>query len=122
MQLQSVQNATARLITGTRRRDRITLVLHELHYPSESVSSSNFKVACLVRQSLFGQAPLYLADDCCLCSTALGALCGQLTFRDRLAWRLEHSADGGQMSALCLLDLTAAFDTVDHELLLHSGP
>jgi len=27
-----------------------------------------FKVACLVRQSLFGQAPHYLADDCCLVS------------------------------------------------------
>ena len=28
------------------------------------------------------------------------------------------AADSGLMSALCLLDLTAALDTVDHELLI----
>ena len=64
--LQSVQNATAWLITGTRRSDHIPL-LRELHRPPirERVK---FKVACLVRQSLSGQAPLYFADDCRLVS------------------------------------------------------
>jgi len=65
--LRSVQNATARLIAGTRRRHHITLVLRELHWLPirERVK---FKLACLVRLSLFRQAPLYLADDCCLVS------------------------------------------------------
>jgi len=66
-ELQSVQNATARLITDTRRSDHISPVLSELHWLPirERVK---FKVACLVRQSLSGQAPLYLADDCRLVS------------------------------------------------------
>jgi len=58
--LQSVQNTTAWPITGTRRRAHIALVPRELHV--------KFRVACLVCQSLFGQVPLYLADDCCLVS------------------------------------------------------
>ena len=52
--VQSVQNATARLITGTRRSDHI----RELHWlPIRQ--SVKFKVVCVVRQSLSGQAPLY---------------------------------------------------------------
>jgi len=65
--LQSVQNAIARLLTGTRRRDHITPVLRELHWlPIRE--RLKFKVACLVRQSLSGESPVYLTDDCCLVS------------------------------------------------------
>ena len=32
--------------------------------------------------------------------------------------KLLHAADEGDVSDLCLLDLTAAFDTVDHDLML----
>ena len=65
--LQSVQNATPRLITDMRRCDHITPVLCELHWLSirEHVK---FKDACLIHQSLSGQAHLYLVDDCCLVS------------------------------------------------------
>jgi len=65
--LQSVQNATARLITGTRCCDHITPVLRELHWlPIRK--RVKFKLACLVHQSLSGQSPAYLADDCRLIS------------------------------------------------------
>ena len=65
--LQSVQNATARLITGTRRSDHISPILHELLW-LRIQKHVRFRVACLIRQSLSGQAPLYLADDCRLVS------------------------------------------------------
>ena len=80
--LQSVQNATARLITGTRRSDHISSVLRDfIGYPSESASQSDVWFAC--RLSTWPTTAVS-------CPTALGALCCQLTFR--LAWCRRHSA------------------------------
>jgi len=59
--VQSVQNANARLLTGTRRRDHISPVLRQLHWlPVQRWV--DFKLACFVFSSLSGQAPSYLAD------------------------------------------------------------
>jgi len=60
--VQSIQNAAARLLTGTRQGDHISLVLCQLHWlPVQR--RVNFKPACFVYSSLSGQAPPYLADN-----------------------------------------------------------
>jgi len=65
--LQSVQNAAARLLTGTRRCDHITPVLRRLHWlPVQR--RVKFKIACLVHQSLASTAPMYLSADIHLAS------------------------------------------------------
>jgi len=50
--LQSVQNAAARLVTGTRRTEHITPVRQRIVY----------KLATLVHKCLAGRAPAYLAE------------------------------------------------------------
>jgi len=60
-QLQSVQNAAARLVTGTRRSDHISPVLHQLYWLPVR-QRVHFKVAMFVQQSS-GVLPSYLADD-----------------------------------------------------------
>jgi len=60
--LQSAQNAAARLITGVRRRDHISHVLVQLHW-LPVWWRAEYKVACLVHQSLSGQASANLTDD-----------------------------------------------------------
>jgi len=61
--LQSVQNAAARLVTGTRRSDHITpvLVLHWLPVRRRI----QYKMAMLVHKCLNERAPEYLITDCC---------------------------------------------------------
>jgi len=71
--LQSIQNAAARLITGTRRRDHITPVLRDLHWLPVR-RCVDYKLALLVYKSLHGLAPSHLADDCIL------------AFSDRPTW------------------------------------
>ena len=60
--VQSIQNAAARLVTGARRCDHITPVLRQLHWLPVR-QRVEYKVACLVHQSLAGQTPAYIADD-----------------------------------------------------------
>ena len=85
-----VQNATARLITSL-ARDAVIIprryYANSIGYSSESASSSKwhawFASHCLGRR--LSTWPTTAVS----CPTALGALCGQLTFR--LAWCREHS-------------------------------
>jgi len=56
------QDAGASLLTNTRRRDHILLVLRQLHWlPVQR--RVEFKIACLVHQSLASTAPTYLSAD-----------------------------------------------------------
>jgi len=65
--VQSVQNAAARLLTNTRRRDHIIPVLRQFHWlPVQR--RVEFKIACLVHQSLASTAPKYLSADIHLAS------------------------------------------------------
>jgi len=61
--LQSVQNAAARLVTRTGRREHISPVLRELHWLPVR-RRLDFKLATLMFKSLHGCAPLYLSDAC----------------------------------------------------------
>ena len=67
--LKAVQNAAARLVTGTRRRDHISPVLRQLHWLPVR-QRVTFKPAVLVFKALHGLAPRYLADDCQLVTDA----------------------------------------------------
>ena len=67
--LHTVQNATTRLVTGTRRRDHISPVLRQLHW-LPVYQPIKFKMAVLVYKLLHGLAPQYLVEDCELVAAA----------------------------------------------------
>ena len=59
--LQSVQNAAARLITGSRKYDHITPILFELHWLPVS-ERIKFKIILLTHKALHQQSPIYIQD------------------------------------------------------------
>lgn len=59
--LQMVQNAAARLLTGTRKREHIMPVLASLHWLPVCFRIK-FKILLFVFKSLHGQAPAYIDD------------------------------------------------------------
>ena len=69
--LQSVQNAAARLVAGSRRSDHVTPVLRRLHWLPVR-RRIEFKLALLIYKSLNGSTPRYLSDDCQLVSGVYG--------------------------------------------------
>jgi len=64
--LQYLQNAAARLVTGTRKFDHVTPVLRELHW-LPVWQKLKLKTAVLVFKCLHSLAPAYLSADDCHC-------------------------------------------------------
>jgi len=60
--LQSILNAAARLVFSARRSERITLLLHDLHW-LRVLEQIQFRLCILAYRCLNGSAPLYLADS-----------------------------------------------------------
>ena len=76
--IQSVQNAAARLVTGTRRCEHITPALRQLHWLPVR-QRIQYKLASLAFRALSGLAPDHLAGDCQL--TQLVADSGRRSLR-----------------------------------------
>uniref|UniRef100_A0A8C5GQG5 Reverse transcriptase domain-containing protein n=1 Tax=Gouania willdenowi TaxID=441366 RepID=A0A8C5GQG5_GOUWI len=62
--LQMVQNAAARLLTGTSRTSHITPILSSLHWLPVNFRIE-YKILVLTFRALHGQAPLYISDMLC---------------------------------------------------------
>ena len=90
--LQSVQNAAARLITRTGRREHISPVLQELHWLPVR-RRVDFKLATLMFKSLHGCAPSYLSDACKSAPEASRRLRSSGAITCVIPWSRTHLGD-----------------------------
>jgi len=90
LKLQVIQNAAARVVTGARKFDHITLVLCELHWLPVR-QRIRFKLAMIVYKCLHGLAPSYVADDCVLVSFVASRWhLRSADTRKLVVWRTRH--------------------------------
>ena len=91
--LQSVQNATTRLVMGVDRREHISPVLRQLQWlPVRRRVQS--KLAILVYRSLTRTAPAYLSEECQLTTNVSSSDCHTCTVRR------SHSNSGDRCFAV----------------------
>jgi len=132
LKVQSVQNvAPKRLVNGVRWCDRITAILHQLHWLPVR-RRVVYTVARWVHQSLSCEAPAYLANDINLVSTVDAICSDRLPTRHYVVLRAQNSSgdrslcDGGPLPFCCRLaraqndlpsrtcDGTSATDSLDN--------
>jgi hypothetical protein len=104
--MQSVLNASARLIFDLRRSDHITDALASLHWllVSERIK---YKTALLTFRGLRGEAPRYLSD---------GRSCrGRLSTSAATVFD-DHSADSASSSEAVHFRLLHQFSGISHQL------
>jgi len=112
--VQSVQNAAARLLTNTRRRDHITPVLRQLHWlPVQR--RVEFKIACLAHQSITSTAPTYLSANIHLVSEH-GRLHLRLSFYRTLAVPRTRTTVGDRSFAVAGLRVWNSLPTTIRQI------
>ena len=77
-------------------------------------------ISKLLERLVASQLTAYLSDNKLLPDhqSAYRAFCSTETVIARVFSDILTAIDSGDIAALCLLDLSAAFDTVDHSILL----
>jgi len=95
--LQSVQNAAARLLTQTGRREHITPVLRQLHWLPVS-RRIDLKLAVLMYQISRGLAPTYLQDSVL---QVRGSQSPRNLVQDRCRLAVGHLSEQRQTTTFC---------------------
>ena len=95
--LQRVQNAAARLVTVTRKRDHVTPLFLELHWLRIS-DRIIFKVGTLVFKCLHEQTPGYLAEGCQLLASVPNRRSSRAVDRGDLVVPRTYTATYGKKS------------------------